>query len=97
MEFYKEGKILGLTAGQRLDLGASVHNHKGALLFWNGTGAKLEFYTQGTVSLGVTYGTGAVNYTTGAQYSIIQSLIPVRLAGVTPDTIGTTGRIILLN
>ena len=101
MEFYKEGKILGLTAGERLDLGSSQHNHKAALIFWDGSGAKLEFYTKGTVSLGVTFGTGSFDYTgsgtvltMGAFY---KAIIPVRLASITPDTIGSVGRVILLN
>jgi hypothetical protein len=66
---------------------------------WDGTGAKIEFYTKGAVSLGVTYGTGNADYTTGNNIpsSLYKSIIPVRLAGVTPDTVGTKGRLILLN
>ena len=55
--------------------------------------AKLEFYTKGTVSGGVTMAAGG-DAISGIGFT--NSLIPVRLAAVTPDASGT-GKIILFN
>lgn len=93
MEFYKEGKVLGITANTRLDLGASQFNHKAAIILQISGNAKLEFYTKGTVSGGVTLAAGG-DAISGTGFT--NSLIPVRLASVTPDVSGT-GKIILFN
>ena len=93
MEFYKEGRVLGITANTRLDLGAAQFNHKAAMILQIGGNAKLEFYTKGTVSAGITMA-AAGEAISGAAFT--NGLIPVRLAGVTPDT-GGTGKIILFN
>jgi len=53
----------------------------------------LEFYTKGTVSGGMTL-SGAGDTILGTGFT--NSLIPVRLASVTPDASGT-GKIILFN
>lgn len=93
MEFYKEGRVLGITANTRLDLGAAQFNHKAAIILQAGASAKLEFYSKGAVSGGVTMAAGgdAISGNAFTNY-----LIPVRLAAVTPDT-GGTGKIILFN
>ena len=93
MEFYKEGKVLGITANTRLDLGGSSLNHKAAIILQAGGNAKLEFYTKGAVSGGITLA-AAGDVISGAAFT--NALIPVRLAGVTPDATGT-GKIILFN
>ena len=84
MEFYKEGKVITLTANTRLDLSSAAYNHKGAVI--NGDGiaqVKLEFYSKGAVSQGITMIADAVTPT-----NFTNSLIPVRLAGVTPNAAG---------
>jgi hypothetical protein len=93
MEFYKEGRVLGITANTRLDLGAAQFNHKAAIILQISGNAKLEFYTKGTVSGGVTM---AASGDTIQGTAFTNSLIPVRLAAVTPDNSGT-GKIILFN
>jgi hypothetical protein len=93
MEFYKEGRVLGITANTRLDLGAAQFNHKAAVILQISGSAKLEFYTKGTVSGGVTM---AASGDTIQGTAFTNSLIPVRLAAVTPDNSGT-GKIILFN
>ena len=93
MEFYKEGRVLGITANTRLDLGAAQFNHKAAIILQTSGNAKLEFYTKGTVSGGVTM---AASGDTIQGTAFTNSLIPVRLAAVTPDNSGT-GKIILFN
>jgi hypothetical protein len=93
MEFYKEGRVLGITASTRLDLGAAQFNHKAAVILQASGNAKLEFYTKGTVSGGVTM---AASGDTIQGTAFTNSLIPVRLAAVTPDNSGT-GKIILFN
>jgi hypothetical protein len=81
MEFYKTGKILGLTANQRLDLSSAVYNHKGAVIIGDGSQlVKLDFYHNGAVSSGITLAAGAINTN-----EVTNAFIPVRLAGVTPD------------
>ena len=92
MEFYKEGKVLGITANTRLDLGAAEYNHKAAMILSDAP-CKVEFYTKGAVSGGVTLGTGATSPTTNV---FTNALIPVRLAAVRPTT-GGNGQIILFN
>jgi hypothetical protein len=92
MEFYKEGQVLGITANTRLDLGAAQFNHKAAIVLSDAS-CKLQFYTKGAVSAGITFGAGTVFLSTSA---FTNSLIPTRLAAVTPDT-GGTGKIILFN
>ena len=93
MEFYKEGRVLGITANTRLDLGAAQFNHKAAIILQASGNATLQFYTKGTVSAGMTLaGVGDSILGTG----FTNSLIPVRLASVTPDVSGT-GKIILFN
>jgi hypothetical protein len=93
MEFYKEGRVLGITANTRLDLGAASFNHKAAIILQAGGNAKLEFYTKGAISGGITMAAGGVEINGNA---FTNYLIPVRLAGVTPDASGT-GKIILFN
>lgn len=94
MEFYKEGKVLGLTANTRLDLGSASLNHKGAMILCDAQ-CKLEYYTKGAVSAGVTFLCNAVNIDTMA---FSNALIPVRLAAVTPaGGASATSRIILFN
>jgi hypothetical protein len=93
MEFYKEGKVLGITANTRLDLGTAQFNHKAAVILQAGGSAKLEFYTKGTLSGGITLAAGG-DALSGIGFT--NQLIPVRLAGVTPST-GGTGKIILFN
>lgn len=92
MEFYKEGQILGITANTRLDLGAAQFKHK-AVMILSDADCKLEFYTKGAISGGITFGAGGQNPITNV---FTNALIPVRLAGVTPNT-GGTGKIILFN
>jgi hypothetical protein len=92
MEFYKEGQVLGITANTRLNLGAAQFNHKAAIVMSDGN-CKLEFYTKGAVSAGITFGAGQLNPPTSA---FTNALIPVRLAAVTPST-GGDGKIILFN
>lgn len=92
MEFYKEGRVLGITANTRLDLGASQFNHKAAMVL-SDADCKLEFYTKGAISGGITFGAGGQNPVTNV---FTNALIPVRLAAVTPTT-GGTGKIILFN
>lgn len=92
MEFYKEGKVLGITANTKLDLGASQFNHKAAIVLSDAS-CKLEFYTKGTISSGITLGAGGSVFATSL---FTNALIPVRLASVTPDT-GGNGKIILFN
>ena len=93
MEFYKEGRVLGITANTRLDLGAAQFNHKAAIILQASGNATLQFYTKGTVSAGMTLGAGG-DTILGTGFT--NSLIPVRLASVTPDTSGT-GKIVLFN
>lgn len=92
MEFYKEGRVLGITANTRLDLGSAQFNHKAAMVLSDAS-CKLEFYTKGAVSAGITFGAGTQNPSTS---SFTNALIPARLAAVTPET-GGTGKIILFN
>ena len=92
MEFYKEGKVLGITANTRLDLGAAQFNHKAAMILSNAE-CKVEFYTKGAVSAGVTLGIGSTSPGTNV---FTNALIPARLAAVTPTT-GGNGQIILFN
>jgi hypothetical protein len=92
MEFYKEGIVLGITANTRLDLGGAQFNHKAAIVL-SDAGCKLEFYTKGAVSAGITFGAGQLYLSTSA---FTNALIPTRLAAVTPET-GGTGKIILFN
>ena len=92
MEFYKEGKVLPITANVRLDLGAAQFNHKAAMIL-SDANCKLEFYTKGTVSDGITFGAGGSIFTSN---TFTSALIPARLAAVTPAT-GGTGKIILFN
>jgi hypothetical protein len=93
MEFYKEGRVLGITASTRLDLGTASLNHKAAMILQAVGTAKLEFYTKGTVSGGVTMAAGG-DTISGAAFT--NGLIPVRLSAVTPSA-GGTGKIILFN
>jgi hypothetical protein len=92
MEFYKEGRVLGITANTRLDLGAAQFNHK-AVMVLSDADCKLEFYTKGAVSAGITFGAGGQTPITNV---FTNALIPVRVAAVTPTT-GGTGKIILFN
>ena len=92
MEFYKEGKVLGITANTRLDLGTAQYNHKAAMIL-SDAACKVEFYTKGAVSAGVTLGAGSIQPVTNL---FTNALIPARLAAVTPDVSGT-GKIILFN
>lgn len=93
MEFYKEGRVLGITANTRLDLGAAQFNHKAAIILQVNGNAKLEFYTKGTISGGITLAAGG-DTISGTAFT--NGLIPARLASVTPDAAGT-GKIILFN
>ena len=92
MEFYKEGRVLGITANTRLDLGAAQYNHKAAMILSEAE-CKLEFYTKGAVSAGVTFGPAGL---TPLNNVFTNALIPARLAAVTPST-GGNGQIILFN
>lgn len=92
MEFYKEGKVLGITANTRLDLGLAQYNHKAAMILSDAQ-CKLEFYTKGAVSGGITLGIGGSNILTN---QFTNAIIPARLAAVTPAT-GGNGQIILFN
>ena len=91
MEFYKEGQVIGLTANTRLDLGPGQFNHK-AVMVLTDVDCKLEFYTKGTVSGGITFGAGGLIPTTNV---FTNALIPVRVAAVTPAA--GNGKIILFN
>jgi hypothetical protein len=91
MEFYKVGKVLGLTANQRLDLSPALYNHKGAFITGNGgQNVKLEFYANNTVSGGITLEAGGI-----LSNQITNAVIPVRLAAVTANASGA--QIVLLN
>ena len=92
MEFYREGKVLGITANTRLDLGSAEYGHKAAMILCSEL-CKVEFYTKGKLSDGVTFGAGSINPNTNV---FTNALMPVRLAAVTPDT-GGDGHIILFN
>jgi hypothetical protein len=84
MEFYKEGRVIGLTANTRLDLSGGSYNHKGAVISGDSIAqVKIEFYSKGAVSQGITMIAGTVSPT-----NFTNSLIPVRLAGVTPNAAG---------
>jgi hypothetical protein len=97
MEFYREGKVLGLTANTRLDLGSSALKHKAAMILCD-VDCKLEFYSQNAVSLGVTYSTDATYSSAPPTSAFTNGIIPVRLAGVTPATgASATSKIILFN
>lgn len=92
MEFYKEGRVLGITANTRLDLGTAQYNHKAAMVLTDAE-CKLEFYTKGAVSSGVTFAAGGLTPSTSVFTTL---LIPARVAAVTPSTAGN-GKIILFN
>ena len=80
-----------MTANVRLDLGGSQFNHKAAMVL-SDVDCKLEFYTKGTVSGGITFGAGSLVPTTNV---FTNALIPVRIAAITPAS--GNGRIILFN
>jgi len=88
MEFYKEIKILGLTASQTLDLGASSYNHKGIIVV-GPTQINIKGYSKGSLDvLGITFGIpGILGFD-------LKSIIPIRIGQITPDADGT---IFLLN
>lgn len=91
MEFYKEGKRIGLTAGQRFVFNDAQYNHKGVIVEGDGVAAlKFEFWTKGEFSQGTTFIAGVASTS-----SFTNNLIPVRLAAVTSDTTGIN--IFLLN
>lgn len=94
MEFYKEGKVLGLTANTRLNLGAAEYNHKAAFVLCD-VACKLEFYTKGAVSSGITLNSIS---TTPDTFNFSTGLIPARLAAITPTTgAAADSKIILFN
>jgi hypothetical protein len=109
MEFYKEGKILGLTGSTRLDLNGSGTNHKGILISRiavNGP-VKLYFNSKGNVG-GLTYAfvctcdmpNNIAGTVIGTQEVILDNMLPFRLAAVEPTTGLTTttvGKVILFN
>lgn len=91
MEFYKEGKVLPTTANTRLDLGGSQFNHKAAMVLSDGD-CKLEFYTKGAISGGVTFAAGGLVSVPTSSFT--NAIIPARLAAVTTVS---TGQVILFN
>ena len=91
MEYYKNVKKLGITAGETLDLGGSEFNHKGAIIVTT-SGSNLvniKGYSKNVVDpLGLTYNcqnTSSLD---------VKSIIPLRIAKVTP---AFNGNIFLFN
>ena len=86
MEFYRVGKLIGLTANQRLDLSSSGYNHKGAIISGDGSQqVKIEFFTKGTTSQGITLVANAIDGTV-----FTNAIIPARLAATTANASGVT-------
>lgn len=84
MEFYKAGKVLGLTADQRLNLSSALYNHKAAIIIGDQAQyVKLEFYANNAVSGGITLQANGINTN-----AITNSIIPARLAAVTSTNTG---------
>ena len=86
MEFYKQGKVLTINAGDTLDLGAAEYNHKAAIITTlNPTSSGLvgiKFYTKGKKSIEVDFMPSSAS---GGEFPVTaftNSLIPVRLAQI---------------
>ena len=91
MDHYKQVKTHGLTANTRLVLIDAANKHKGFSIIGSGaTNVKLEFVSGGTFSAGIT-----LTPTDPLTNQIPGSIVPIRLAAITPDATG--GKIILFN
>jgi hypothetical protein len=90
MEFYKEGKVITLSANQTLDLSSPVYNHKAVYLIAKsaasntaGSVLNIKFYTKGAKSSTLqTTGVPCVVGGTASTATFTNCLIPVRLAEI---------------
>jgi hypothetical protein len=94
MEFYKEGKVLTLSANQTLDLSSATYNHKAVYLIAKsvasntaGVNLNVKYYTKGAKSSVVIFsGIPDVINETAITTTFTNSLIPVRLAEISSFT-----------
>ena len=105
MDFYKEGKVFGITGGQRLDMSGATFNHKGLILLSPDTASlqslSLKFGSIGGKSSSVdniainsssTIGSGDM---TTANFA--NAIIPARVLEIKGNASSGTITVVLLN
>lgn len=89
MEYYKEVKTVGLTAGETLNLSSATYNHKAFAVTSTLSGIPMEFaayfYSKGNIdSTGITLVSNFVEYSFS-----LKTIVPIRLAKIVPGDNGT--------
>jgi hypothetical protein len=83
MEYYKEVKTVGLTAGQTLNLSSATYNHKAFAVAEDGGIFTAYFYSKGNIDpTGLTFNDPVTAFS-------LKTIVPIRLAKIVPEGNGT--------